>query len=125
MTPQAALPARALITHSAVVLPPSRVCIAQSSIAGLLVQVFTRHGTRIGGRKMLQIRQMGPQIGVEIIGVDVKTMAEATWSKIYQAWLDHNVMVVRDQDLTIPDFITYSERFGPGTPPPPKHDRHP
>ena len=48
-----------------------------------------------------------------------------TWSKIYQAWLDCNVMVVRDQDLTIPDFIAYSERFGPVTPHPSKSTRHP
>jgi len=74
---------------------------------------------------MLQIRQMGPQIGVEITGVDVKTMDEATWSKIYRAWLDRNVMVVRDQDLTIPDFIAYSERFGPVTPHPSKSTLHP
>ena len=74
---------------------------------------------------MLQIRQMGPQIGVEITGVDVKTMDEAIWSKIYQAWLDCNVMVVRDQDLTIPDFIAYSKRFGPVTPHPSKSTRHP
>ena len=54
---------------------------------------------------MLQIRPMGPQIGIEVSGVDVKRLDEATWSRIYQAWLDRNVMVVRDQDLTIPDFI--------------------
>ena len=43
---------------------------------------------------MLQIRKMGPQIGVEISGVDVKTMSNAEWRQIYQAWLDHNVMCV-------------------------------
>jgi alpha-ketoglutarate-dependent taurine dioxygenase len=74
---------------------------------------------------MLQIRQMGPQIGVEVSGIDVKTMDGATWGRIYQAWLDHNVMVVRDQELTIPDFIVYSERFGPVTPHPSKSTRHP
>ena len=42
---------------------------------------------------MLQIRQMGPQIGVEVSGIDVKTMDGAIWGRIYQAWLDHNVMV--------------------------------
>ncbi|HVB16586.1 MAG TPA: TauD/TfdA family dioxygenase, partial [Stellaceae bacterium] len=46
-------------------------------------------------------------------------------NKIYQAWLDHNVMCVRGQDLTIPDFIRYSERFGPVTPHPSKSTRHP
>ena len=74
---------------------------------------------------MLQIRPMGPQIGVEVTGVDVKTIDETTWSKIYRAWLDRNVMVVREQDLTIPDFIAYSERFGPVTPHPSKSTRHP
>jgi taurine dioxygenase len=74
---------------------------------------------------MLQIRKLGPQIGVEITGVDVKTMSQDDWAKIYQAWLDHNVMCVRDQELTIPDFIRYSERFGPVTPHPSKSTRHP
>jgi taurine dioxygenase len=74
---------------------------------------------------MVQIRKMGPQIGVEISGVDVKTMSDAEWRQIYQAWLDYNVMCVRDQDLTIPDFICYSERFGPVTPHPSKSTRHP
>ena len=45
---------------------------------------------------MLHIRRMGPQIGIEVTGIDVKVMDEAIWNRIYQAWLDHNVMVVRD-----------------------------
>jgi len=75
--------------------------------------------------RMLQIRKMGPQIGVEISGIDVKTMDEAEWSRIYRAWLDHNVMVVRDQDLEVPDFLAYSRRFGPIEPHPSKSTRHP
>jgi taurine dioxygenase len=74
---------------------------------------------------MVEIRRMGPQIGVEVSGVDVKTMDEATWQRIYRAWLDYNILCVRDQDLTIPDFIRYSERFGPVTPHPSKSTRHP
>jgi taurine dioxygenase len=74
---------------------------------------------------MVEIRRMGPQIGVEVSGVDVKTMDEATWQRIYRAWLDYNILCVRDQDLTISDFIRYSERFGPVTPHPSKSTRHP
>jgi alpha-ketoglutarate-dependent taurine dioxygenase len=74
---------------------------------------------------MLEINRLGPQIGVEVRGVDVKSMDEATWRRIYQAWLDCNILCVRDQDLTIPDFIRYSERFGPVTPHPSKSTRHP
>ena len=73
----------------------------------------------------MEIRQLGPQIGVEVRGVDVKTMDDDAFGRIYQAWLDHNVMCVRGQDLTIPDFIRYSERFGPVTPHPSKSTRHP
>ena len=74
---------------------------------------------------MVEIRRMGPQIGVEITGVDVKTLDDRGFAPIYQAWLDCNVMVVRDQDLTIPDFVHYSRRFGPVVPHPSKSTRHP
>ena len=73
----------------------------------------------------MEIRRLGPQIGVEVRGVDVKTMDDDAFGRIYQAWLDHNIMCVRGQDLTIPDFIRYSERFGPVTPHPSKSTRHP
>jgi taurine dioxygenase len=74
---------------------------------------------------MLQIRRVAPQIGVEITGVDVKTLDDAGFAPIYQAWLDHNVMVVRDQDLKIEDFLRYSRRFGTVVPHPSKSTRHP
>ncbi len=74
---------------------------------------------------MVEINRLGPQIGVEVRGVDVKTMDEGTWNRIYRAWLDCNVLCVRGQELTIPDFIAYSERFGPVTPHPSKSTRHP
>lgn len=74
---------------------------------------------------MVQIRRMGPQIGVEVTDVDVKTLDDAGFAPIYQAWLDHNVMVVRDQDLKIEDFLRYSRRFGTVVPHPSKSTRHP
>jgi taurine dioxygenase len=74
---------------------------------------------------MVQIRRMGPQIGVEVTDVDVKTLDDAGFAPIYQAWLDHNVMVVRDQELTIEDFLRYSRRFGLVVPHPSKSTRHP
>jgi taurine dioxygenase len=67
---------------------------------------------------------MGP-IGAEIVGVDVKTMDEATFGRIYQTWLDCNVICVRDQALEIDDFLTYSRRFGTVSPHPSKSTRHP
>jgi putative 2-oxoglutarate oxygenase len=72
----------------------------------------------------MEIRRLGPQIGVEVSGIDVNTLDDAEFARIYRAWLDHNVLVVRDQDLTIPDFLAYSRRFGPIVPHPSKSTRH-
>jgi taurine dioxygenase len=74
---------------------------------------------------MPEIRQRGPQIGVEVSGVDVRTLDEAGFAPIYQAWLDHNVLVVKDQHLTIHEFLAYSRRFGIVSPHPSKSTRHP
>jgi putative 2-oxoglutarate oxygenase len=74
---------------------------------------------------MMEIRRLGPQIGVEIRGVDVRTLDDAGFAAIYRAWLDHNVAVVPDQDLAIDDFLRYSRRFGLVVPHPSKMTRHP
>lgn len=74
---------------------------------------------------MVQIRRMGPQIGVEVTGVDVKVLDDADFAPIYRAWLDCNVLVVRDQTLTIQEFLRYSRRFGAVVPHPSKSTRHP
>ena len=72
----------------------------------------------------MEIRHMGP-IGALITGVDVKTMDDATFGKIYQTWLDCNVIAVRGQELAIDDFLQYSRRFGFVCPHPTKSTRHP
>ena len=73
---------------------------------------------------MMEIRRMGP-IGAEVVGVDVKTMDDATFATIYQAWLDGNVICVRDQELGLDDYLKYSRRFGVVSPHPAKSTRHP
>jgi len=73
----------------------------------------------------MQIRRLGPQIGVEVTGADVTTIAPAQFAQIYRAWLDHNILVVREQQLEIADFLAYSRRFGHISPHPSKMTRHP
>jgi taurine dioxygenase len=74
---------------------------------------------------MLEVRRLGPQIGVEIRGVDVRKLDDAGFATIYRAWLDHNVAVVPGQELEIEDFLRYSRRFGVVVPHPSKSTRHP
>lgn len=61
---------------------------------------------------MMEIRCLGEGIGAEITGVDVTRLNDATFRKIYQGWLDYNVIVIRGQHLSIEDFLAYSRRFG-------------
>ncbi|MEX2148162.1 MAG: TauD/TfdA family dioxygenase [Candidatus Rokuibacteriota bacterium] len=74
---------------------------------------------------MIQVRPLGPQIGAEIHGVDVRTLDDAGFAAIYRAWLAHNVVVVPGQQLEIDDFLRYSRRFGVVRPHPSKMTRHP
>ncbi|HYC47871.1 MAG TPA: TauD/TfdA family dioxygenase [Burkholderiales bacterium] len=71
----------------------------------------------------MQVRTAGP-IGAEVVDVDVKAIDDAMFSKIYRAWLDFNVVCVRDQALDIPAFLAYSRRFGRVLPHPTKSTRH-
>lgn len=73
----------------------------------------------------MEIRLKGEQIGVEVSGVDLRTIDDAAFGPIYRAWLDHNVLVVTGQSLTIEQFLVYSRRFGIVTPHPSKSTRHP
>jgi taurine dioxygenase len=74
---------------------------------------------------MVEIRKLTPNIGVEAVGVDVRKLDAAGFRPIYQAWLDGNVLVVRGQDLTIPEFLDWSRRFGRLEPHITRKSRHP
>jgi taurine dioxygenase len=73
----------------------------------------------------MQIQCLGDGIGAEITGVDVRGLDEDGFASIYRAWLDHNVVCVRDQQLTTLDFLAYSRRFGRLAEHPSKNTRHP
>ena len=72
----------------------------------------------------MEIRRMG-EVGAEISDVDIKALNDATFAKIYQMWLECNVICVRDQALEIEDYLAYSRRFGVLSPHPSKITRHP
>ena len=61
---------------------------------------------------MLRIERLAEQVGAEVTGVDVRKLDDATFEKMYRAWLGANVLIVRDQDLTMGEFVQYSRRFG-------------
>jgi taurine dioxygenase len=73
----------------------------------------------------IEIRRLGTQIGAEVTGVDVRTIDDATFGVIYRTWLDCNVIVVRDQQLQMEEYLRYSRRFGRVEDHPTKSTRHP
>lgn len=64
-------------------------------------------------RMDLDVVPLSPHIGAEIRGIDLRTRPDAeTIAAIYQAWLDHLVLVFPDQKLSQEDFLRVTEYFG-------------
>lgn len=74
---------------------------------------------------MLEVRPLGDLIGAEVVGTDVKGLTDEDFGRIYDAFLKHAVVVVRDQTLEIADLLAYSRRYGVLKPHIAKWKRHP
>jgi len=61
----------------------------------------------------MQINRLSDPLGAEIIGIDVATLDDQTFAAIDAAFLEHQVLVFRDQSLSPDAQIAFSERFGP------------
>lgn len=60
-----------------------------------------------------KITPLTQEIGAEVRGVDLsEALSETVFPTLYQAWLDHQVLLFRDQSLTDPQMIAFSQRFG-------------
>ncbi|MGY8993622.1 MAG: TauD/TfdA dioxygenase family protein [Rhodospirillales bacterium] len=74
----------------------------------------------------MEITKASLDIGAIVTGVDVRKLDDATWDKMYQAFLDHLVLVVRGQKgLSMEEYLNYSARFGPLKPHIVRRQRHP
>jgi taurine dioxygenase len=59
----------------------------------------------------IEIRPMTGGLGADILGADVRDPAQ--FDAIFQAFVDHAVIAIRDQQITPGDQIAFAERFGP------------
>jgi taurine dioxygenase len=65
------------------------------------------------GAAALQLQPLSKHIGCEVKGIDLREpVAPTTASAIYHAWLDHAVLLFRDQDLSQEDLIRITGIFG-------------
>jgi taurine dioxygenase len=61
----------------------------------------------------IRVKSMSDALGAEISGVDLTQPLDVkTASDIYTAWLDHLVIVFRDQKITDEDQIRFADYFG-------------
>jgi taurine dioxygenase len=54
----------------------------------------------------------GAPLGVEIRGVDLRTIDDRQFAALRDAWHAHQVVLIRDQSLSDQDLITFSRRLG-------------
>jgi hypothetical protein len=54
----------------------------------------------------------GAALGAEVRGIDLRAIDAAAFAAIHRAWLDHQVLLVRDQRLSDQDLIAFSRRVG-------------
>ncbi len=62
----------------------------------------------------LVVRPLSAALGAEIIGVDLsKDVDESVCAQIRDAWHQHLVILLRDQELSEEDQVRFAEMFGP------------
>src|SRR5262250_1220005 len=63
-------------------------------------------------RTNLDVVGTSAALGAEIRGIDLRAIDDATFDAIHHTWLEHQVVLVRDQHLSDRDLIAFSRRFG-------------
>jgi alpha-ketoglutarate-dependent taurine dioxygenase len=61
----------------------------------------------------MDVRKVGQSMGAEVTGVDLRRLDDASFQQIHQAFLAHQVIVVREQMLAPDVQLAFSRRFGP------------
>ena len=59
-----------------------------------------------------RVRPADALLGASVDGIDLRTLDTGTFAAIHRAWLDHQVLLFRDQQLRDDDLVAFSRRFG-------------
>src|SRR5678815_116788 len=63
------------------------------------------HGT-------MSVQPTDAALGAQVDGVDLRALDAELFAAIHRAWLDHQVLLFREQQLTDEDLVAFSRRFG-------------
>ncbi|MFO0521737.1 MAG: TauD/TfdA dioxygenase family protein, partial [bacterium] len=71
----------------------------------------------------LEVVPFDGAMGAEIRGLDLRALDEESFRVLYQAYLDHVLVLVRGQELSDVQQVEVSRRFGPLETPPTASER--
>jgi taurine dioxygenase len=60
----------------------------------------------------LEIVPTGGGLGAEVRALDLRQLSEQAFQFVHRAWIDHQVLLFRDQQLSDDELIAFSRRFG-------------
>ncbi|MED6310980.1 MAG: TauD/TfdA family dioxygenase, partial [Pseudomonadota bacterium] len=61
----------------------------------------------------LEVIPLTKDVGAEVLGVDLSTkLDKSSFEIIRRAWLEHGVLVIRNQSIDPDAFVAFSSRFG-------------
>ncbi|MEM7751580.1 MAG: TauD/TfdA family dioxygenase, partial [Pseudomonadota bacterium] len=66
----------------------------------------------MGKYERITVKPMAGALGAEVEGVDLRNLDDQTFNELYQAWLDHLVVFLRDQDISPEEQVAFAKRFG-------------
>ncbi|MEO8258792.1 MAG: TauD/TfdA family dioxygenase [Acidobacteriota bacterium] len=61
---------------------------------------------------VVRVRPTDAVLGAAVEGVDLRVIAPDAFAAIHRAWLEHQVLLFRDQELSDDDLVAFSRRFG-------------
>jgi taurine dioxygenase len=77
-----------------------------------IVQHSPKTTTPSAGTSAIAAIPTGSGVGAEIRGLDLRTLANQDFQWVHRAWIDHQVLLFRDQHLSDGELIAFSRHFG-------------
>src|SRR5437773_1939610 len=74
--------------------------------------IFLLHVDVPRGVVVFALEPLDATFGAIVRGVELRALDDATWSALYEAWLEHALLIFPGQFLTRPEQDDFARRFG-------------
>ena len=72
------------------------------------------HAAQQHAPNVVSVVRLGRSLAAEIQGIDLSQLLnEASFAAIHHAFLENEVLIFRDQDISADDMMSFGRRFGP------------